>query len=78
MNVHIYTQISPIVQNIQNPHTDMTAILKLHELGMRLLSNPNKYGYCPLLPSTEYLKVCMVGVFPAYKIHFAPFLPILQ
>ena len=78
MNVHIYTQISLIVLNIQNPHRDMTQILKLHDLGMRLLSNPNKYGYCLLLPSTEYSKVCMVGAFSAYKIHFAPILPILQ
>ena len=44
-NVHIYTQISLIFPNIQNPHRDMTEILKLHELGMRLLSNPNKYEY---------------------------------
>ena len=44
--MHIYvTQISLIVLNIQNPHRDMTEILKLHELGTRLLSNPNKYGY---------------------------------
>ena len=42
---HIYTQISPIVPNIWNPHRDMAEILKLHELGMRLLLNPNKYGY---------------------------------
>ena len=52
----------------------MTEILILHELGMRLLMNLNKYGYCPLLPSTEYSKVCMVGAFLAYEIHFAPIL----
>ena len=43
-NAHICTQISLIVPNIQNPHRDTTEILKLHELGTRLLSNPNKYG----------------------------------
>ena len=77
-NVCIYTQISLIVPNIQNPHRDTAEIVKLHELGMRLLPNPNKYGYCLLLPSTKYSKVCMVGAFLAYKIHFAPILPILQ
>ena len=76
--MYIYTQISPIVLNIQNPHRDTTEILKLHELGMRLLSNPYKYGYCLLLSSTEYSKVCMVGAFLAHEIHFAPILPILQ
>ena len=78
MNAHICTQISLIVPNIWNPHRDMTEILKLHELGMRLLSNPNKYGYQLLFPSTEHLKICMVGAFSACKICFAPILPILQ
>ena len=41
----ICTQLSPIVPNIRNPHRDMAEILKLHELGMRLLSNPNKYEH---------------------------------
>ena len=75
--MYIYAQISPTVQNIQNPRRDTTEILKLCGLGMRLLSNPNKYEYCLLLPSTEYLKVWTVGAFSAYKIHFAPILPII-
>ena len=40
----MYTNISDF-PDIQNPHRDMTEILELHELGMRLLWNPNKYGY---------------------------------
>ena len=43
--IHIYTQISLIVPNIQNPHRDTAETLKIHELGLRLLSNPNKCGY---------------------------------
>ena len=77
-NAHICTQIFLIVPNIQNPHRDTAEILKLHELGMRLLSNPNKYGYLLLFPSTESLKICMVGAFSVCKIHFAPTLPTLQ
>ena len=38
------TQISPIVLNIRNPHRDTAEIIKLLELGTRLLLNPNKYG----------------------------------
>ena len=52
----------------------MAEILKVHDLGMRLVLNPNKYGYCLSLLSTEYPKVCMVGAFLACKIHFAPIL----
>ena len=72
------TQISPIVPNIQNPHRDMTEILKLRELGTTSLSKPNKNWYGLLFPHTEHLKVCMVGAFSACKICFAPTLPILQ
>ena len=74
----MYTDIPLIVLNIRNPYRDSAEILKLHELGMRLLSNPNKYEYCLLLPSTKYLTVCMVGALLACKICFAPNLPILQ
>ena len=65
-------------QNIRNPHRYMTEILKLHELGMRLLLNPKKYGYWLLFVSTKPLKICMVGAFSACKICFAPTLPTLQ
>ena len=46
----------------------MAEILKLCMLGMRLLSNPNKYGCKQLLLSTEYSKIGAVGAFLAYKI----------
>ena len=71
-------QISLIVPNIWNPDRDTAEILKIHELGTRLLSNHNKYGYCLLLSSTEYSKVGTVGAFLAYKICFAPISPILH
>ena len=78
-SMYIYThKISQNVPNIQNPHRATAEILELHELGTRLLSNPNKYGYCLFLSSTEYSKVCTVGTFLAYKIHSAPILPIFQ
>ena len=74
VNVHLYTQIPLIVPNIQNPHRDTAEILKLHKLGMRLLSNPNKYWYYwILLPGTGHLKICMVGAFSAYEIHFCTY-----
>ena len=37
---------------------------------MRLLSNPNKYGYWLLFTSTEYLKICTVGTNLACKMQF--------
>ena len=39
-----YMQISQIVPNIQNPPRDTAEKLEILELGMRLLSNPNKCG----------------------------------
>ena len=44
--------------------------IKLPELGMRLLSNPNKYAYWLLFPSTEYLKICVVGTYLVCQMHF--------
>ena len=41
----VYTNISLIALNTWNPHRDTAEIIKLHELGTRLLSNPNKYEY---------------------------------
>ena len=56
----------------------MAEIIKLHELGIRLLSNPNKYEYSLLFPSTECLKICVVGALLACEMGFAPILPTLQ
>ena len=44
--MHKCTQISLIVPNIWNHHRDTAEILKLHELGTQLLSNPNKWWRC--------------------------------
>ena len=49
--------------NIQNSLRDMAEKPKLHKLGVRLLSNLNKYGCEQLFLSTEYSKIGVVGVF---------------
>ena len=55
----------------------MAEILKLQELGARLLSNPNKCEYWLLLPNIECLKICAVGAFLVCEMCFAPILPTL-
>ena len=64
-------QISPIVPNTQNHHRNTAEIL---ELGMRLLSNPNKYGCRLLLPHIGCLKMCAVGAFLASENVFCTYL----
>ena len=44
-NVHVFTQISLNTPNLQSFLRDMPEILKIHILGLILLSNPNKYKY---------------------------------
>ena len=66
-------QISLIVLNIWNPHRDMAEIIKLFELGMRLLSNPNKCGYGLFILNIGCLKLCAVGAFLACKLCFCTY-----
>ena len=61
--MYIYIQISLNTLNIWNLLRDMAEKSKLHKLGMRLLSNPNKYGCEQLFLSIKYSKIGVVGVF---------------
>ena len=63
-------QISPIILNIRNPHRDTAEIIKLFELGMRILLNPNKCGYGLFILNIGCLKLCAVGAFLACKTMF--------
>ena len=50
---------------------EISKLSKLHLLGMRLLSNPNKYGCEQLLLNIEYSKPGVVGAFwhTKYSLH---------
>ena len=66
-------QISQIVPNIWNPPRVMAEIVKILELGTRLLSNPNKCGYWLFISIVRLLKMCAVGAFSASEMCFCTY-----